>query len=115
MPQHNDCIFCQIIRGESDADVIYETDDVIAFRDIHPKAPTHVLIVPKKHISKLSEMEPEDTDIMGKVMLAAGHVAEQENRSDFNLVLNNGRAAGQTVYHVHVHLLAGGSGFFGGL
>lgn len=115
MPQNNDCVFCKIARGETDADIVYETDDVIAFRDIHPKAPTHVLVVPKKHIPKLSEMEPQDTDVMGEVMLAAKRVAEQENRSDFNLVVNNGRGAGQTVFHFHVHLLAGDGGFFGKL
>lgn len=103
-----DCIFCQIIAGEAQADKVYETDDVLAFRDIDPKAPVHVLIVPKKHIARIADVEPGDQDVMGALMLAAKEIAEHEGVADgFRLITNNGRRAGQSVFHIHLHLMAG--------
>lgn len=102
------CIFCQIAAGEADADRVYETGSVLAFRDTNPQAPTHILIVPKKHIPRLADLQPEDAALMGDVVAAAREVAEQEGVADgFRLVVNNGPRAGQSVFHVHFHLLAG--------
>ncbi len=102
------CIFCQIIAGEARADKVYETDDVLAFRDINPQAPVHILLVPKKHIARLADAAPDDQDVMGALMLAAKAVAEQEGVADgFRLVTNNGRQAGQSVFHLHFHLRGG--------
>ncbi len=104
----NDCIFCRIVAGEAPGEKVYETDAVYAFRDTNPQAPTHILIVPKKHIPRVSEVEAEDAALMGELLLAARAVAEKEGVSGgFRLVVNNGSRAGQTVYHVHLHLLAG--------
>ena len=103
-----DCPFCRIISGEAAADRVYETGEVLAFRDANPQAPVHILVVPKKHIARLADVEPGDEDVMGALMLAVGAVAEQEGVSDgFRLVINNGRPAGQSVFHIHAHLLAG--------
>lgn len=105
---HEECIFCQIISGEIEAKKVYETETVFAFRDSNPQAPTHILIVPKKHIARVADLQPEDAAVMGDVMLAAARIAEREGVADgFRLVVNNGRAAGQSVFHIHVHLLAG--------
>src|SRR5690606_36298580 len=102
------CIFCQIIAGEALADKVYETDDVLAFRDINPQAPVHILLVPKKHIARLADAAPDDQDVMGALMLAAKAVAEQEGVADgFRLVTNNGRQAGLSVFHLHFHLMGG--------
>lgn len=103
-----DCIFCQIVAGEADAERVYETDTVLAFRDTNPQAPTHILIVPKKHIPRVADLQPEDAALMGDVLAAARDVAEQEGVADgFRLVMNNGRTAGQSVFHIHLHLVAG--------
>lgn len=102
------CVFCKIIAGEAPAKIIYETDTIMAFRDVHPAAPTHILIVPKKHISGLSELEPEDAALIGEIVLAAKLIAEQQETADgYRLVVNNGARAGQSVFHVHFHLLGG--------
>ncbi len=102
------CIFCRIVAGQAPATKVYETDAVLAFRDATPRAPTHILIIPKKHIARLADAEPGDAPLMGDLLLAANAVAEQEGVSDgFRLVINNGSEAGQTVFHVHIHLLAG--------
>lgn len=102
------CVFCKIIAGEAPAKIIYETDTILAFRDIRPAAPTHILIVPKKHISGLSDLEPEDAALMGEIVYTAKLIAEQEETADgYRLVANNGRRAGQSVFHVHFHLFGG--------
>ncbi len=104
------CIFRQIIAGERPATKVYENETVCAFRDINPQAPTHILIVPKKHIPRLADVAAEDAALMGEVLFAAKVVAEQEGIGDgFRLVINNGARAGQSVYHLHVHLLGGRS------
>lgn len=103
-----ECVFCQIIAGQKPATIVYQTETVLAFRDIAPQAPTHILIVPKKHIVNITDLRTEDAPLMGDLMLAAQAVAQQEGVNDgFRLVINSGRPAGQSVFHLHVHLLAG--------
>jgi histidine triad (HIT) family protein len=104
----NDCVFCQIAAGLHPADVVYESDTVVAFRDIRPQAPTHILIIPRKHIARIADLEPGDAAVMGDVMVAARTIAAQLDIDDaFRLVVNNGRKAGQSVFHIHVHLMSG--------
>jgi len=101
-------IFGKIIRGEIPTDIIYEDDHCIAINDISPRAPVHVLVIPKKAIPRLVDASNEDQELLGHLMLAVGRVAEQLGVSDaFRVVINNGSGAGQTVFHLHVHILAG--------
>ncbi|MGF1505690.1 MAG: histidine triad nucleotide-binding protein [Chloroflexi bacterium] len=104
-------IFSKIIEREIPADIVYETDTLIAFHDINPQAPVHILIVPKKPIPKISELSDDDAPLMGEMMLAARTIAQQEGLVDdgFRLVINTGPNANQTVLHVHMHLLGGRS------
>ncbi|MBU2530210.1 MAG: histidine triad nucleotide-binding protein [Elusimicrobia bacterium] len=102
-----DCLFCEIVNKNKQARIIHETDEILAFHDLNPQAPVHVLIIPKKHISKLTETTNEDTLLLGKAQFAAMEIAKELNLSDFRLVMNNGRKAGQTVDHLHYHLLGG--------
>lgn len=104
-----DCLFCRIVAGELPADVVHETETVVAFRDLHPQAPTHVLLVPREHhpnVAALAEARPE---LLADLTAAAAHVAEVEDIADsgYRLLANTGRDAGQTVFHVHLHLLGG--------
>ena len=101
------CIFCKIVSGEIKSQLVYENDDVAAFKDLNPQAPTHLLIIPKKHISRLSEAVDVDAQLLGKVLLAARDLAKQYNIGDFRLVTNNGKGAGQSVDHLHFHFMAG--------
>lgn len=106
--RRSDCLFCKIVAGEVPADIVREGERTIAFRDINPQAPVHILLVPKKHIARLADAAPDDQDVMGALMLAAKAVAEQEGVADgFRLVTNNGRQAGQSVFHLHFHLMGG--------
>lgn len=102
-------LFEKIIDREIPSDIVYEDDDVIAFKDVNPVAPVHILVVPKKPIPKVSDMEADDIELMGKVMYAAKQVAHEQGvaESGFRLVVNNGEAASQSVFHVHVHLIGG--------
>ncbi|MBI3041674.1 MAG: histidine triad nucleotide-binding protein [Betaproteobacteria bacterium] len=101
-------IFGKVVRREIPADIVYEDEVCLAFRDINPQAPTHVLIVPKKEIAKLSDAGAGDESLLGHLMLAAGRVARDLGVGDaFRLVVNNGAEAGQSVFHLHLHLLAG--------
>ena len=101
-------LFTKIINREIPADIVYEDEQCLAFRDIDPKAPTHILIIPKKEISKMSEAAMEDQKLLGHLLLKAGDIARNEGVSDnFRLVVNNGASAGQTVFHLHIHLMAG--------
>lgn len=104
-----DCLFCKIVHEEITSDVIYETDSVLAFRDINPQAPHHALIIPKKHISTLNDLEAEDANLMGKIFLAARQLASDFGiaESGYRTVLNCNRDAGQAVFHIHLHLLGG--------
>lgn len=103
----SDCIFCKIAAGELRAQIIYQDDDVVAFKDLNPHAPTHILIIPVKHIDCLSAAKEEDILLLGKVQYAAAKIAAELNLKDFRLVANNGKGAGQTVMHLHYHLMAG--------
>lgn len=103
-----DCIFCRIVAGQIPASKVYETETVLAFRDNSPKAPTHILVIPKKHIARLADLKDDDAALMGDLILAARDVAAQQGVSDgFRLVANNGASSGQSVFHLHLHLLAG--------
>ena len=105
-----DTIFSKIINREIPADIVYEDDHCLAFRDANPQAPIHVLVIPKKPIPKLSDATEDNQLLLGQLILTAKKIAADENISDaFRLVINNGEGAGQTVFHLHVHLLAGRS------
>ena len=102
------CIFCKIAQGELQADIIREDDQAVAFRDINAQAPTHILIIPKKHIPTLAEASEQEGSLLGHLLLMARQVAEDQNLTDgYRVVLNNGVAAGQTVFHIHLHLMGG--------
>ena len=100
-------IFMKIINKEIPADIIYEDDISIAFNDISPQAPTHILVIPKKEIQKISEADENDKELLGHLLLVAKKITEENNIKDFRLVVNNGTEAGQTVFHLHIHILAG--------
>lgn len=104
-----DCLFCKMVRGEIKPDTVFETDDVLAFRDINPQAPTHVLVVPKQHISTINDLEADHTVLVGKLYLAAQEVARKEaiSESGYRTVMNCGEGAGQSVFHIHLHVLGG--------
>ena len=105
----SDCLFCKMASGEIQPDVVYEDDEVLAFRDINPQAPTHVLVIPKVHIATLNDLEPEHAPLMGKLFLAARKVAEQEGVAErgYRTLINCNAEAGQTVFHIHLHVLGG--------
>lgn len=105
----SDCIFCKIIAGEIPADVVLENDDVLVFRDLNPQAPTHLLAIPKKHIATINDLEKEDAEVTGKLFLAAQKMAAEEGLTDggYRVVMNCGEAAGQAVFHIHLHILGG--------
>src|SRR3954451_15514441 len=101
-------LFGKIITREIPADIVYEDEQCLAFRDINPQAPTHVLLIPKKEIARLSDATAEDEALLGHMMVAAGRIASQLGVEDaFRVVVNNGAAAGQSVFHLHLHILAG--------
>lgn len=102
-----DCIFCKIAAGEIQAQIIYQDDDVVAFKDLNPQAPTHILIIPVKHIEGPGSVGEEDIELIGKVHHAAAKIAKELGLTDFRLVANNGRGAGQSVFHLHYHLMGG--------
>lgn len=106
---HDDCLFCKILAGDIPADVIYESETAIAFRDINPQAPLHVLIIPRKHVATINDIQVEDQAIVGSLFSAAAEIAQREGFSDegYRSVMNCNEAAGQTVFHIHLHLLGG--------
>ena len=103
------CVFCKIVEKTIPAKVLFEDDDVFAFHDLNPVAPVHVLVIPKKHIVGLGDAAPEDALVLGKLLIAARRVAEETGiaHSGFRTVVNNGSQAGQSVFHVHVHVIGG--------
>ncbi len=105
----SDCLFCKIAAHEIPSSIVYEDDDVIAFNDIYPQAPTHVLVVPKTHISTLNDLQPEHERLIGNVMQRAVAIAHERKiaMSGYRVVFNTNRHAGQTVFHIHLHLLGG--------
>lgn len=102
-----DCLFCKIASGEIPGDMVYADDDVVAFNDINPQAPTHFLVVPRTHIAKIADMETGQCEMIGRLFHVAAEVCRQKGITDYRLVINNGQAVGQTVFHVHLHVLAG--------
>ena len=103
----NDTIFGKIIRGDIPCDKVYEDENVLAFHDINPAAPVHILVIPKRHIVNLCNVDSNDSELLGQMLLAASTVAAQEGLEDFRLVVNNGSKVGQTVFHLHLHILGG--------
>jgi histidine triad (HIT) family protein len=103
----DDCLFCRIIRGEIPAKLVYESPEVVAFRDINPQAPTHILVIPREHVPSLNQAT--DAAMLGRLSLVAAELAKKEGIADvgYRTVINTNRAAGQTVFHVHLHLLGG--------
>jgi histidine triad (HIT) family protein len=100
------CLFCRIVRGEIPAKIVRQDEHTVAFRDIDPKAPTHILVIPKEHVASLDEAT--DPTMVGRLMLAAAEIARSEGITDgYRTVVNTGAGAGQTVFHIHLHLLGG--------
>jgi histidine triad (HIT) family protein len=104
-----DCLFCKIVAGEVDADVVHSSDHVVAFRDINPAAPVHILIIPKDHIESARTLNKDHADLLAEMFTAASHLAKANeiDRTGWRLVTNVGPAAGQSVHHLHLHLLGG--------
>jgi histidine triad (HIT) family protein len=105
----SDTIFAKIAAGEVKADLIYEDEEAVAFRDLNPQAPTHVLVIPRKPIRTLNEAEPEDAALLGRLLLVAAKVAKQEGMAEqgYRTVINCNAGGGQTVYHLHLHVIGG--------
>jgi len=104
-----DCLFCRIVAGETPATLVYQNDHVVAFKDITPRAPTHVLVVPRRHIATLNDLAPEDDALVGEMVRAAAGIAKQAGHAErgYRTVFNCNADAGQTVFHLHLHLLGG--------
>ena len=102
-----ECIFCRIVAGELPSDTLYQDDEVIAFRDINPLAPTHVLIIPKRHIASLADLSDDETSIVGRMAAVANKLARQEGVAEKGYRLGSGEEGGQVVPHLHMHLLGG--------
>lgn len=107
----SDCIFCKIIAGEIPGKFVYKDADVIAFHDIYPKAPVHILVIPVKHMASLKDAESADEAVLGKMMVVIKRVAKELGIDDgFKVIINNGPASGQVVFHLHAHVLGGWKG-----
>ncbi len=104
-----DCIFCKIAAGEIPADIVYQNDDVVVFKDLSPQAPVHLLAIPRVHISTINDLKESDASTMGRLFLAAKEAASDAGLTDagYRTVMNCGEAAGQSVFHVHLHILGG--------
>ncbi len=104
-----DCLFCKIIKNEIPSKTVYDDDEILAFEDVNPQAPVHILVIPKKHISTPLDMEKEDNELIGRLFQVANKLAKDRGVAErgFRLVMNCNREAGQTVFHLHLHLLAG--------
>ncbi|RPH94920.1 histidine triad nucleotide-binding protein [candidate division KSB1 bacterium] len=105
----SECIFCKIIARAIPATIVRETDDILAFRDVNPQAPQHILIVPKRHIEKLADLDDSDAALMGRMLIEISKLAHELDMETqgYRLVLNNGSDAGQSVWHIHAHLMSG--------
>ena len=103
------CVFCKIVSEQTKAEIVYRDEQATAFRDLHPVAPTHILIVPNKHIESVSALEVEDEPLMGHLFTVAGRLADEEgiSKGGYRLITNTGADGGQTVFHLHVHLIGG--------
>ena len=106
---HSNCLFCKILSGDIPADIVYESETAIAFRDINPQAPTHLVIIPRKHIATINDIVEEDEVLVGSLYSAAREIAAAEGIAEdgFRTVMNCNEGAGQTVFHIHLHLLGG--------
>lgn len=106
---NNNCIFCKITKKELTADLVYENDDVLAFKDINPKAPIHILVIPKEHIESFSCITEKHTKIIREIIKAINHITKKTNifNSGFRIIVNNGPDAGQAVDHLHFHIMGG--------
>ncbi len=104
-----DCVFCQIVRGEKPAEILYEHESVIVFKDIHPHAPVHLLVVPKKHIRSLNDLTEQDKEIVSEMILTAKAIAREKgiSQSGYKLLFNVERGGGQVIFHLHLHLIGG--------
>ena len=104
-----DCIFCKIAAGEFNTKFVFENDELVAFRDIRPQAPVHILIIPRRHIDRINQLTDSNVELVGKMVLVANQLAKNENISDsgYRLVFNCGRDSGQEVEHIHLHLFGG--------
>ncbi len=104
-----DCLFCSILKKKIPASVVYEDEEILAFEDIKPQAPVHILIIPKEHYSSLNDIPESKNNLLGKILLAVRKIAEEKriSKSGFRIVLNTGRDSGQEVFHIHFHLLGG--------
>lgn len=104
-----DCLFCKFVKGEIKPDIVLENEHLIAFRDINPQAPTHILVVPRRHIATVNELVPGDAELIGRLFLAAKEIAGREGIAErgYRLVLNCNPEAGQSVFHIHLHVLGG--------
>lgn len=108
--EDKNCLFCKILKKEIPSSKVYEDEEVYAFHDIAPKAPTHVLVMPKQHIPRLSDLTIQNADVMGRLMLVANKIAEEKKiTAGYRVVINCNPGAGQTVFHLHLHLLGGRS------
>lgn len=105
----SDCLFCKMVAGEIKPSAVYEDEDVLAFRDLNPQAPTHVLVIPKMHISTINDLQPDQAALIGKLFLAAQKVAKDDGIAErgYRTVMNCNREAGQSVFHIHLHVLGG--------
>lgn len=102
-----DCIFCRIAAGEIPARKVYEDEDFVAFHDLHPKAAVHLLVIPRKHIASLAELEPADEGLMGRMLRLLPQLARDQGLDGFRTIINTGRSGGQEIFHLHIHLLGG--------
>ena len=103
----SDCIFCRIVNGELGCDKLYEDDAVLAFRDLHPKAPVHGLVIPKRHIATLDDFKAEDSELLGQLMLVAKQIAADHDLDGYRVAMNVNGLGGQVVFHAHLHILGG--------
>lgn len=105
----SNCIFCKIVDGQIPATKVYEDDLSFAFRDINPQAPTHILLIPKRHVVSLNEISEVDRSLLGHLLMVSGQIAKQEKINDngFRVVINSGADAGQSVFHIHLHVMGG--------
>ena len=105
----SDCLFCKMVMGAIKPNTVFETSNILAFRDIHPHAPTHVLVIPKRHIATINDLKPEDAQLLGEMFLAAKAVAQHDGiaQSGYRTVMNCNADAGQSVFHIHLHVLGG--------
>lgn len=104
----SDCIFCRIVKGEIPCGKVYEDEEILAFKDIHPQAPVHLLIIPKKHIATLVDATSEDVPVLGRMLELAPRLAREQGAGEgFRTIINTGRHGGQEVYHLHMHILGG--------